>query len=68
MIRKYGIYSGVDTSDAAQVPADKENLSSRMRELLLRATVEERRKQESENPDGERRRRSDQTSDRTARD
>jgi hypothetical protein len=67
MIRKYGIYSGVDTS-AAQVPADKENLSSRMRELLLRATVEERRKQESENPDGERRRRSDQTSDRSGSD
>jgi hypothetical protein len=51
-----------DASGADPVPGDKESLSLRMRELLLRSKVEERRDPENgNNSDGERRRRGDDT-------
>jgi hypothetical protein len=51
-----------DASGADPVPADKESLSLRMRELLLRSKVEERRDPENgKTSDGERRRRGDDT-------
>lgn len=49
-----------DTSGTDPVPADKETLSSRMRELILRSKAEERRKPENEKrSEGESRRRGD---------
>jgi hypothetical protein len=56
-------------SGADPVPADKQSLSLRMRELLLRSKVEERRDSDNENTsEGERRRRGDDTNDGLTRD
>jgi hypothetical protein len=58
-----------DASGADPVPADKESLSLRMRELLLRSKVEERRDPEKGNAsEGERRRRGDDTDGDSTRD
>jgi hypothetical protein len=49
-----------DSEGKGLVPSDKESLSSRMRDLLMRVTVEERRKpQEGTQSAAERRRRTD---------